>query len=436
MQFSSIPRFICHVYCQTLNSKTLARLVLNIFLNFLPVLIWLSIFKNASLIPTSMRPRIHVKLAYLLDDFVFNCEANRAAALFSGLSISVLSYLVYKWCYSLPKNNLVIPQFNRFGNFIPRTSNFDNSSNYIDLENFDAGGDVNFELDSNSDSISNSSNGDEIIEITEFENNKFLSKRNYYLSPNCFVCVPALLIVLAWPILNSLHLFIDIQTHFLDLLSFFSYVLLHITIPILTSVYFYCFSIPGVLKYFSFCLGLQNIFGVFTHLLLPTAPPWFIHLNGLNATANYDTLGYAAGLTRIDSSLGTHLATNGFHKSPIVFGALPSLHSAMAVQCFLFISWFSKSITLKVFYAGYILLQWWSTMYLDHHWRIDLLVGCYYALISFTVFNVWKFNNLEFNAIFKRIYGENEKLGWSFGMRFFDGYCNSLKNWFDPYLKE
>jgi len=116
-------------------------------------------------------------------------------------------------------------------------------------------------------------------------------------------------------------------------------VLVHLLEPIFVAIYLYVFKAPGTLKCFSLALGLQNISGVLTHLLVPMAPPWFIHLYGLYDTTelNYDTPGYAAGLTRVNFSAGTHLASAGFHKSPIVFGAVPSLHSAMAFQSFLFV---------------------------------------------------------------------------------------------------
>lgn len=151
--------------------------------------------------------------------------------------------------------------------------------------------------------------------------------------------------------------------------------------------------------------------------------------------------------------LGTNLAADGFKKSPIVFGALPSLHGAMALQCGL---WFyyqyganiscsstrkSKSIrglssdlshsefvnddlgfnkdesielletgesntvseqpfsaaqsskwwwnTGRVIVSFYMLLQWYSTMYLDHHYRIDLFVGGVYAIISFNIVRIF-----------------------------------------------
>ena len=277
-----------------------------------------------------------------------------------------------------------------------------------------------------------------------------------------------------------------------DIIAWFSYVILHVTVPILTAVYLYVFHPAGTIKCFSFALGLQNICGVFTHLLFPTASPWFTHMYGINDTehVNYTQEGFAAGLVRVDNHLGTHLNTNGFHLSPIVFGAVPSLHSAIAFQCFLFIitrassfkhrfasngssstsnrlrngvengstddeendsdeinsktsreesiipsnsssmsdladsdedynysdidleatdkeschllslytddaefsnKWYFKvfntGLVAKLLISSFILLQWWATMYLDHHYRFDLFIGLLYSITSFIIIN-------------------------------------------------
>ncbi|GMF07928.1 unnamed protein product [Ambrosiozyma monospora] len=176
-------------------------------------------------------------------------------------------------------------------------------------------------------------------------------------------------------------------------------------------------------------LGAQNIAGVFTHLLCPNAPPWFVHLYGDNAQANYDMPGYAAGLTRVDMAMGTHLNSKGFHKSPIVFGAMPSLHSAMAVQCFFFISWYTVWSWPKVGLFCFVVLQWWATMYLDHHWRLDLLVGMLYAIVSFTVFKRFMIRAEE-KAVRARLQG-NFKDSSTMGMRVFRGHW--IARFFDPY---
>lgn len=280
--------------------------------------------------------------------------------------------------------------------------------------------------------------------------------------------------------LNVLHCFAKQQNFTLwkDSLAWTSYVILHIMAPILTAIYLYAFHPPGVVKCFSFALGIQNVAGVLTHLLIPMASPWFTNMYGINDTehVNYEQPGFAAGLTRMDTHMGIHLNSSGFHRSPIVFGAVPSLHSAIAFQCLLFV-WnrsgsmvhrfrnatrvapmvsaavncssedfssaddddlesstilslggpldlenalysndyklqsgeysllyiedrsLTESFIFKIIFAHgrlalactviFVHWQWWSTLYLDHHYRFDLFVGVVYAMISYSIVNYY-----------------------------------------------
>jgi hypothetical protein len=87
---------------------------------------------------------------------------------------------------------------------------------------------------------------------------------------------------------------------------------------------------------------------------------------------------------RVDEVLGTHIYQNAFKASPLVFGAFPSLHGAFSCCCFFFVARYSRK---GAFILGfYVLWQWFSTMYLRHHWRIDLLGGLIYSAFVFSVF--------------------------------------------------
>ncbi|KAH9272054.1 hypothetical protein BASA83_005641 [Batrachochytrium salamandrivorans] len=83
-------------------------------------------------------------------------------------------------------------------------------------------------------------------------------------------------------------------------------------------------------------LGWQNIAGVVTQLIFPCAAPWYNDKFGF-APANYTMSGDPAGLVNIDTLLGTHMYTQLFNSSPLVFGAMPSLHSAFACLIMLFV---------------------------------------------------------------------------------------------------
>ncbi|SCU81516.1 LAFA_0C05490g1_1 [Lachancea sp. 'fantastica'] len=443
--------FIKRVYRGGLNTRNIPAFVFNFALNFFPVFLWLCVFKNAGLIPTNWRPKIHNKAAFFADNFMFGDLAGElraqfgsdeaqlltplswlAAALFALLACTLLPISLWYYLYYCKRcqTNILDPYAHLF-------------------------------------------------------------HRGYRFSPtNRRVLLPFLYLLLAFVGLNSVNLLAWQResnfTKYKDILAWVSYVLLHLIAPILTAVYLYVFQPPGTLKAFSLAMGAQNICGVLTHLSVPMAPPWFIHMYGIRDRehVSYDQPGYAAGLTRVDSHLGTHLNSKGFHKSPIVFGAVPSLHSAMAVQCFLFLitratatkarppivvdtdldttlagpsplvsattskrsqsdperassldpNWDPESIELDslskfsdnsgtpssstampsfhygtpvplgalnsklltIFHMGLLprflgtmfpILQWWSTMYLDHHFRFDLFVGLCYAVTSHLLVN-------------------------------------------------
>lgn len=437
---------IKRLYRGGLNQRNLITLPLNFFANFSVIFIWLVIFKNAGLIPIDMRPAIHSKAPFYLDNYMFGDSWDEmyqqfgksnyfywttlSSTAFACIFLLAVPLSIWYYIYYVRKLDYNIMEWNE------HVFHFNNRSN---------------------------------------------PKRPRTL------WIPFLLPFTVFLFLNIMHVFAK-QTEenfadWKDLVAWFSYVILHLTAPILTAVYLYVFHPPGVLKCFAISLGIQNLMGVTTHLLLPMAPPWFVHMYGImdDEHVNYIQEGYAAGLTRVDKQLGTHLNSAGFHMSPIVFGAVPSLHSAMAFQCFLFLitrsatyknrmggisgsakgaageseietgnelplllgkddelelenldregtsfssleerddgvgavssrcntpgtwaiyslhdpefcsSWyfgiFNRALLPRSLGTLFLLWQWWSTMYLDHHYRVDLFIGVIYALFVHILIN-------------------------------------------------
>lgn len=310
--FECVWWFLKRVYLGGTNQRNVFTLALNFCVNFSPVFLWLFMFKNAGVIPNSWRSHIWGSLAYYLDNYMFgdfwhslDSETQFWFSLFTSSVVCVL-------CIGLPLLAWYYIYFRKRAKF-----------NVFDDTDF---------------LTQNPSNG--IARV------QFSPSRLRILLPFAF---PAFMFL----VLNIDNLLASQDernfTRFKDILAWVLYVILHLTAPILTGVYLYVFHAPGTLKCFSFALGLQNIAGLCTHMLLPMAPPWFVHMYGAHDKEhlNYQQQGYAAGLTRVDMHLGTHLNSNGFHLSPIVFGAVPSLHSAIAVQCFFFLmfrSTFTKSV--------------------------------------------------------------------------------------------
>ena len=368
-----------------LNGRSLFGFIWNFFINFLPVFIWILIFKNAGLIPKRIRPPINVKLPMILDNYIFNINESLFTSILALIIFVFISYLLYINFYRFSNDsNGIIQQHCQLLN--------------ADLEN-----------------------------VEQQKLSKMCRSYNHWHSS------PPLLLCFSWFILNFVYELREPISITKDLIAWFSYVLCHVAAPILTAIWLYIFHPPGALKLFSFALGIQNIAGVLTHLLFPNAPPWFIHYYGENHVANYDILGYAAGLVRVDIALGTCMHTKCFHISPIVFGAIPSIHSSTATLVFFFVSYYARWICLKVVVLGFVILQWWATIYLDHHWRIDLMIGLMYSIVSFTFLTCWKYGLHKIDADFLEAQLKLDfQKGSSMAMRVFKK--TRFQNFFDPFF--
>ena len=87
---------------------------------------------------------------------------------------------------------------------------------------------------------------------------------------------------------------------------------------------------------------------------------------------------------RIDRIFGTNAYTNAFGSAPLVFGAFPSLHSAAATISGLFLTHFFPRF--KPAYWAYVGTLYWATMYLTHHYLIDVTAGACLAVCSYYYF--------------------------------------------------
>jgi hypothetical protein len=158
----------------------------------------------------------------------------------------------------------------------------------------------------------------------------------------------------------------------LDLLAWLPYGVIHYVSPVIVSGCMFIWGPPGTLPTWARAFGYMNITAVLIQTVFPCSPPWYENTYGL-APANYSIAGDAAGLKAIDKLFGVDLYTSGFHASPVVFGAFPSLHSGWATLETLFMGHlFPKLFPVYVFYTMWL---WWSTMYFSHHYAVDLVAG-------------------------------------------------------------
>ncbi|KAI0461152.1 hypothetical protein LJB42_001167 [Komagataella kurtzmanii] len=181
---------------------------------------------------------------------------------------------------------------------------------------------------------------------------------------------------------------------FLDLLAWLPYGIIHFAFPFILAALLFVFGPPRCLRAYAFAFGYMNLIGVITQLLFPAAPPWYRLLHNLEP-ANYSMNGSPGGLGRIDQLFGFDMYTTTFSKtSPIIFGAFPSLHSGSAVMEALFFSYLFPRLSWVA--CAYVSWLWWSTMYLSHHYFIDLTGG---AVLSLTIFTYTKYRHLPMRSL-------------------------------------
>lgn len=168
---------------------------------------------------------------------------------------------------------------------------------------------------------------------------------------------------------------------FLDVLSWLPYGLIHFALPFVVAFLIFVFAPPQTLPQFCWSFGFMNLSGVFVqNMVFSCAPPWYKVLHGLEK-ANYSMKGSPGGLGRIDQLIGFDMYTTGFTNSPLIFGAMPSLHSGCSTMDALWLTYLlPKGAPIWI---SYVIWLWFSTMYLTHHYFIDVVAGSCLAVFFF-----------------------------------------------------
>jgi len=184
----------------------------------------------------------------------------------------------------------------------------------------------------------------------------------------------------------------------LDIVAWLPYGVLHFVLPFVVAIFLWLFRQKAALKYWAVAFGYMNLAGVVVQILLPCAPPckYYLHFlvdNFFNAIylgyemiygltpANYGMPGSPGGLARIDKIFHSHTYTATFSTSPVIFGAFPSLHAGCSTLEALFITHFFPEHRVKIWI--YVATLYWATMYLTHHYLIDVVGGACLAVLFF-----------------------------------------------------
>lgn len=133
-------------------------------------------------------------------------------------------------------------------------------------------------------------------------------------------------------------------------------------------------------RQFIWAFFLVNLLAFVTYIALPVAPPWYIELYGFTP-ADWSTPSFAAGLVRFDQLIGTPYFQGVYAKNAWVFGAIPSMHGGFPLLVILFAHKILRKGLIPLY--GFMILVWFSAVYLRHHYVIDLASGVLYVVATF-----------------------------------------------------
>lgn len=117
-------------------------------------------------------------------------------------------------------------------------------------------------------------------------------------------------------------------------------------------------------------------------MVLPVAPPWYVELYGLGP-AQLGVPPEAAGAARFDALVGLPFFESYYARNTNVFGALPSLHCGQTFLLFLVCLSFRKWRGLSLGFFG---LVFFASVYLNHHYILDGLLGMAMAALVWLLF--------------------------------------------------
>ncbi|HEX5037051.1 MAG TPA: phosphatase PAP2 family protein [bacterium] len=171
---------------------------------------------------------------------------------------------------------------------------------------------------------------------------------------------------------------------FLDIVTGLTYSL-HMVIPIGFAFYAWLKD-REFARRFNWTFFLLNLLAFLTYIGMPVAPPWWVMEYGFRA-GDWSALPEPAGLANFDALIGHPYFAGVYSKNAWVFGAIPSMHAGFPFAVvFHARKMFRKGLIPLVFF---MLLVWFSAVYLAHHYVIDLIAGVLYVFAAVGLYKLW-----------------------------------------------
>ncbi len=164
----------------------------------------------------------------------------------------------------------------------------------------------------------------------------------------------------------------------LSLIAGFSYVL-WMPLPIAYAIFLY-FRDHRLMIDFNTLFLVVCIIGMIGYYIYPAAPPWYYINHGVGT--DFTIPGSEGMLADFDRIVGAPVFNGIYAKGANVFCAIPSLHCAYPVVCFL-IALERKVHWQTALFGLWALGTWFAAVYSQHHYVIDVILGVLCAILSY-----------------------------------------------------
>jgi hypothetical protein len=133
------------------------------------------------------------------------------------------------------------------------------------------------------------------------------------------------------------------------------------------------------MRHYLWAFAIANYLSFLIWLILPAAPPWYIRAHGCGI--DISALPSPAALARVDDYLGVGYFKEFYSRAASVFGAVPSMHCAYPLLGMLTARHAATPRTWPL-HVLYVVSMFVASVYLDHHWVIDGILGWIVAFFA------------------------------------------------------
>ena len=157
-----------------------------------------------------------------------------------------------------------------------------------------------------------------------------------------------------------------------------------VPVPIMFGIWLYFNGQRRVYLHFAIVFLFVNLLGFAGYYIHPAAPPWYVAKYGFEMIQG--TPGSAAGLATFDQMTGLGIFDTLYARNSNVFAAMPSLHSAYMLIAFIYSLRAKCPPWMKIAWAVICCGIWFTAVYSNHHYLLDVLGGIGVTLLGFVIF--------------------------------------------------